>query len=62
MGDQITNGWWSEADQENHINFLELLAIYYGLKCFARTVKDVHILIRIDNTTAISHINKIGGI
>ncbi|XP_043482415.1 uncharacterized protein LOC122511321 [Leptopilina heterotoma] len=56
------HGWWSLEDQKHHINFLELLAAFYGLKCFAKNLRSRDILLRIDNTTAISYINKMGGI
>lgn len=57
-----TCGWWTTADQQNHINYLELLAIFYGLKCFCGNLKNANILIRTDNTTALSYINKMGSI
>ena len=33
-----------------------------GLKCFASHLRDCNILLRIDNTTAITYINRMGGI
>ena len=45
-----------------HINALELKAALFGLRCFADKLSDCDILLRIDNTTAISYINKMGGI
>ncbi|KAJ8909546.1 hypothetical protein NQ315_012740, partial [Exocentrus adspersus] len=57
-----THGFWSEQDKAHHINYLELQAIFYGLKCFAHHEKDCNILIRCDNTTAISYINRMGSI
>ena len=57
-----THGFWSKSEQKNHINFLELLAVYYGLKCFAKSKRNCEILLRVDNTTAISYINRMGGI
>ncbi|KAJ8972303.1 hypothetical protein NQ317_017202 [Molorchus minor] len=61
-GRKRTHGFWSENDKKNHINYLELQAIYYGLKCFAQNLTKTNILIRSDNTTAISYINKMGSI
>lgn len=57
-----TSGSWSYLEKENHINFLELKAAFLGLQCFSKNLKNCEILLRIDNTTAISYINKCGGI
>ena len=48
----------SEATQ--HINYLELLAVLFALKAFTKDFKGIHIRLRIDNTTAVSCINKKG--
>jgi len=61
-GNNKTHGFWSLSESKLHINTLELLAIFYGLKCFARNVKNSQILLRVDNTSAISYINKMGGV
>lgn len=37
-------------------------AAFFGLQCFAEDLHDTNILLRIDNTTAISYINRMGGI
>ncbi|XP_023314845.1 uncharacterized protein LOC106655901 [Trichogramma pretiosum] len=55
------NGFWTIDGKNNHINFLELKAAYFGLQCFAKTLKNCNILLRIDNTTAIAYLNKMGG-
>ena len=55
------NGFWTEAEQNDNINYLELKAAYFGLKCFAEEVKCCNILLRIDNSTAICYINRMGG-
>lgn len=57
-----TGGFWNAQEADNHINFLELLAALNGLKCFAKDLKQREILLRIDNTTAISYINRYGGV
>ena len=44
-----------------HINELELLAIYHGVRAFCKHYTDVHIKVMCDNTTAVSHINNMGG-
>lgn len=55
------NGFWSLSDRNCHINYLELLAAFIGLKTFASNYHHCEILLRIDSTTAISYINKYGG-
>lgn len=49
-------------EKSNHINLLELKAAFYTLKCFASDLSDCYILLRLDNTTAISYINHFGPI
>lgn len=61
-GNNRTHGRWSESERLHHINYLELLAAFFGLKCFAEKLKSCDILLRIDNTTAISYINRMGGV
>lgn len=56
------NGGWKEVELSFHINYLELLAVFMGLKCFASEATNCSILLRVDNTTAISYINRMGGI
>ncbi|KAL6438741.1 hypothetical protein ACFW04_004615 [Cataglyphis niger] len=49
-------------EREKHINFLELKAVFYELKCFAENKRSCEILLRIDNTTALSYINHMDSI
>lgn len=44
-----------------YINYLELLATFFGLKCFSRDLSSCNVLLRIDNTTSISDIEIEGG-
>lgn len=57
-----THGLWSESERREHINYLELLAVQRALLTLADQIKGKRILLRIDNQTAISYINKMGGI
>lgn len=57
-----SHGLWSVMERANHINYLELLAAFFGLKCFASHLQNCNILCRIDNTTAISYINRFGSV
>lgn len=56
------SGYWTKDELDYHINYLELLAVFFALKCFARGSYNCAILLRVDNTTAISYINRMGGI
>lgn len=59
---QRASGYWSQEERKHHINYLELLAALFGLKCFAANLKHAFVLLRVDNTTAISYINRMGGV
>ena len=61
-GKNRSHGWWSSDEAAEPINILELRAAYYGLKCYAASLSSIQILLRIDNTTAISYINRMGGV
>lgn len=61
-GDQRASGLWSEEECSRHINYLEIYAAFIGLKIFAKDMSNCQILLRIDNTTAISYVNRMGGI
>lgn len=61
-GNQKTQGLWNALEKKQHINHLELLAATLALKCFASHLSSCEILLRIDNTTAISYINRGGGV
>lgn len=56
------SGSWSRSEQNYHINYLELKAALLGLQCYTKEIYNCEILLRIDNTTAIAYINKMGGI
>lgn len=57
-----SHGPWSQEERKMHINYLELKAAFFGIKCFAVNLRNTNILLRIDNTTAIAYINKMGGV
>ena len=61
-GSTQVNGFWTETEKQCSINYLELKAAFFGLKSFTKNISNVRILLRIDNTTAISYINRMGGI
>ena len=60
-GESKTRGFWSVEEKQLHINSLELLAIFNGLKVYANFTINARVLIRTDSTTALAYINKFGG-
>jgi len=61
-GPEHTGGIWPQEFKSKHINELELIAAFYAMKCYARGDNNASILLRIDNVTAVSCVNKMGGI
>jgi hypothetical protein len=71
--DASTTGWgatcqnkraggpWSKEEKIAHINFLELEAAFLALKSFVASRSHMHVLLLMDNITAISFINHKGG-
>ncbi len=60
-GDQRTGGPWSSQERHMHINCLELLAATLAVQTFTKNLKEVSVLMRIDNTTAVAYVNHKGG-
>ena len=56
-----TGGPWSSEERQWHINCLEALAAFHAVKCFVRDRKSITVLLRMDNTTAVAYVNKLGG-
>lgn len=61
-GSETAAELWNEEERKHHINYLELLAAFLSLKTFCSDINDCEVLLRIDNTTAVSYINRMGGI
>jgi ribonuclease HI len=59
---QIFNGRWNQEEKVYHINYLELLAIVCALKALCKDKNSLHVQILTDNTSAVAHINNMGGI
>ena len=59
------NRHWRKMGRGNerisHINSLELLAAFLCLKSFCKNKPGIHVLLRLDNSTAVAYINKKGG-
>lgn len=58
---ETASGFWNEKEAKLHINFLELLAAWFTVKSLCKNVSNVHILLRLDNSTAVSYLEKMGG-
>ncbi|KAL7297191.1 hypothetical protein TKK_0009598 [Trichogramma kaykai] len=60
LGEKV-NGHWRREERHFHINYLEMQAAFFGLKVFAADLRMSDILLRIDNSTTIAYVNKMGG-
>ena len=60
-GEVDIGGRWGENEEISHINSLELLAAFLCLKSFCKNKSGIHVLLRLDNSTAVAYINKKGG-
>ena len=56
-----TGGPWTPQEKQEHINLLELLAVFLAVKSFATNQRSIKILLRVDNITAIAFLNRMGG-
>lgn len=48
--------------KKDHINYLKLKALFFVIKHFANNISIYHVLCRVDNTTVMAYINKMGSI
>ena len=60
-GNSRTGGNWTVREKDKHINELELKAALFTIKAFCYSMRNKHVLIRIDNTNAVIYINNQGG-
>ena len=61
MNGTHTQGAWSEKETQLHINRLELRAARFALQAFTKSHQNIHVHLRMDNSTAVAHVNKRGG-
>ncbi len=59
---QAASGLWTGPRLLWHINCLELWAVHLALQQFRPLLLGKHVLVRMDNTAAVSYINRLGGI
>lgn len=60
-GTSITGGKWSSDERSLHINCLELLAGSFAIKCWTKDKVSCHVLLKMDNVSAVRYINHLGG-
>ena len=61
MEDNQVSGTWTVQEKEQHINWLEMKAVQQALIHFRHILLGKKVLLRCDNSTVVSHINKQGG-
>lgn len=61
MGKQTIQGLWAKEEKLLHMNILELKAGFLALQTFVRDLRGCTVLLRMDNTTAVSYVNNLGG-
>ena len=52
---------WTHNEQQLQINALEMKAAFLALQTFCQDLRDQHVRVMIDNTTAVTYINSMGG-
>ena len=59
-GTDRSGGVWLPEETCFHINYLELKAAWFALKCFVKHIKGKHARVLVDNTTAVACLNHMG--
>ena len=54
-------GRWTYQETQQHINFLEMKAAFFAIQSFCTELHHKHIRLMIDNTTAVTYLNNMGG-
>ena len=55
-------GRWSNSEAENHINVLEMMAVWLALKSVCKEHRSKHIQVRCDNSCSVAYLNAMGGV
>ena len=55
-------GLWSDREKLLHINCLEMIAVKNALTRFLPVIRDHHVLVRSDNMSVVSYLNRHGGV
>ena len=54
--DESSGGLWLPAEARFHINYHELKAVFFALKCFETKIAHKHVRLLLDNITANRHL------
>ena len=54
-------GQWSQEEANLHINLLEMKAAEFLVKAFTKDRTGIHCHLRLDNSSCVAQINKMGG-
>ena len=60
LGHRVS-GLWTELEEQDHINLLELRAVYLALQAFQHRVAHQSVAVMCDNATVVAYVNKQGG-
>lgn len=55
-------GRWTDFEKKHHINYLEMLGAFYGMKSFLKDKSNLHVKLLSDNQCCVSHLRNKGGI
>ena len=58
---QKRGGAWNAQERQYHINVLELKAAEIALQSLLKEETKIHVHLKMDNTTAVAYVNKMGG-
>ena len=61
LDSQAIGGRWTVSERSAHINYLELLAAFFALKAFCLNRQCCSVQLQLDNSTAVTYINNMGG-
>ena len=61
LDSQAIGGRWTVSESSYHINYLELLAAFFALKAFCLNCQRCTVQLQLDNSTAVTYINNMGG-
>ena len=57
LGEIRSGGNWTIEDAQNHINYIQLFAVFLALQIFEKNLIGKHVKAIVDNMTALSDIN-----
>ena len=60
LGEIRSGGNWTIGEAQNHINYIQLFAVFLALQTFEKNLIGKHVKAMVDNMTALSDINHMG--